>query len=844
MAKRSLTACPAGIETATTALTDRGWSREDLAARVVIEGKSRATTGVGIGTVKRFFGSGSLDRKYFVGICRALGLDWEAIAGKKGAEPGKGSGAGSEAEGRSPSELPQQASVIYDLRGAKFGGGAAMGGVHQSGGILNDYSGSKGASALDIDALVQTVREKVHDNIQQRCGTMRVLDMNHPIDLTDIYTSVNILEKITGRRRLGRNELLQNLDLEYFDHFMLSDILEKRIPVLAAVEAHDRLIILGKPGAGKTTLLKRLATLCNRGQLQSDAVPVFVTLKDFAETEDELDLLLYIGQQLEQYGVEDGAIAAKTLLQEGRALVLLDGLDEVPESDHKRVIRDIRGIYERFTGCQFVITCRIAAQEYTFEPFVEVEVADFDNKQITEFVAKWFQIQENPVKAQTFLKRLENDRPIRLLARTPLLLTLLCLVFQDAADFPRNRSRLYKEMLDMLLKKWDAKRNIERDQVYKALSLQRKEDLLSHVAFEAFKRGEHSFEQGDIERQIQGYIQNLPEVSTDLDFLQLDSEVVLKSIEAQHGLLVERRRGTYSFSHPTFHEYFTASYIASLNPDNLQQRLKNMAANITEKRWREVFLLVPEMIRSADYLVRLMKQEADQLLARDEKLQQVIAWVRTKQLSVNAQDIGFEVRKFYFNRVLDLDFYRKQDPTLSLALALYRDIELAIWLELYRNPYRALELELESYYGLGQAFTLDCDRAPEFTLNRILGRAYSFNDPTRFLNSSLVEGAVEGLRDQLPIPKGDRSEFRQWWQSNGKAWTEQLRAVMIDHRNIGHDWQFTSEQKALLEQYYDANQLLIECLNSDCYITRDVREEIEDTLFLPIAEIEARKAKP
>jgi hypothetical protein len=45
-----------------------------------------------------------------------------------------------------------------------------------------------------------------------------------------------------------------------------------------------------------------------------------------------------------------------------------------------------------------------------------------------------------------------------------------------------------------------------------------------------------------------------------------------------------------------------------------------------------------------------------------------------------------------------------------------------------------------------------------------------------------------------------------------------------------------------LQQYYNANKLLVDCLNSDCYVSREVRQEIEDTLLLPIAEIEKYKA--
>ncbi len=55
--------------------------------------------------------------------------------------------------------------------------------------------------------------------------------------------------------------------------------------------------------------------------------------------------------------------------------------------------------------------------------------------------------------------------------------------------------------------------------------------------------------------------------------------------------------------------------------------------------------------------------------------------------------------------------------------------------------------------------------------------------------------------------------------------------------HIGHDWQFSEEQKELLRQYHGANKLLVDCLNSDCYISRTVREEIENTLLLPISSI-------
>ncbi|MCL1490209.1 MAG: hypothetical protein M1G31_05535 [Pseudanabaena sp. Salubria-1] len=59
-----------------------------------------------------------------------------------------------------------------------------------------------------------------------------------------------------------------------------------------------------------------------------------------------------------------------------------------------------------------------------------------------------------------------------------------------------------------------------------------------------------------------------------------------------------------------------------------------------------------------------------------------------------------------------------------------------------------------------------------------------------------------------------------------------MHQICIDRRNIGHDWQFTKEQAKLLKQYYEANILLVECMNRS-YVSKQVREEIESTMLLP-----------
>jgi len=85
------------------------------------------------------------------------------------------------------------------------------------------------------------------------------------------------------------------------------------------------------------------------------------------------------------------------------------------------------------------------------------------------------------------------------------------------------------------------------------------------------------------------------------------------------------------------------------------------------------------------------------------------------------------------------------------------------------------------------------------------------------------------LKSKIP---DNREDIDAWWRNHGEEWTKELRQVCIDCRNIGHDWQFTNEQMELLNQYYAANLLLVECMNRS-YVSKQVREEIEATMLLP-----------
>ncbi|MEO0686693.1 MAG: NACHT domain-containing protein, partial [Cyanobacteria bacterium J06649_11] len=350
MPVRSLSVSQQFIEQVRDSVAQRGLTQTQLASEL----------GVSRSSVVKFLSGQNVDRRIFVRCCTALEIDWDVISGTN----------------------KSQAQNTHDTK----------------------------ATANNSKKLIRDIRNNVKADIHARCSTMRVLDMEQPIGIEDIYTNVNILEKLSGRQRLSLDELLANYDSENFDRFLIGQVRNERVSGVDAVERYNKLIILGKPGAGKTTFMKRLATLCNYGEFQPHCVPVFVTLKEFTEADGHPRLQDYIARQWDLCGVNDAEALVK-ILNQGCALILLDGLDEVRASDRDRVLRNINAFTNEFRYCRFVITCRIAAQDYIFQQFTEVEIADFTLDQIAEFAIKWFSTKKDPEKSKLFIQQLSENIP-------------------------------------------------------------------------------------------------------------------------------------------------------------------------------------------------------------------------------------------------------------------------------------------------------------------------------------------------------------------------------------------------------------------------------------------------
>ena len=233
--------------------------------------------------------------------------------------------------------------------------------------------------------------------------------------------------------------------------FALRDLLDLE------VEEHPwitrRWVVRGDPGAGKTTLLRHLAGSLAR-ETHPAWIPVFESLPRLMRHREWLFDRLARNLARAGHPARGLTPVLEREAREGRLLLLLDGLDEVPREDRDDAEGLLRDLSAHWPRTPLVVSSRPIGYRRPGGEFRELDLLPFDRVRRQRFLARWFGRktgEPDDAQAARALATLEADASLIELAGNPLYLTLMALLLEEGRAPHKNRTRLYDQVFGLLL---------------------------------------------------------------------------------------------------------------------------------------------------------------------------------------------------------------------------------------------------------------------------------------------------------------------------------------------------------------------------------------------------------
>jgi formylglycine-generating enzyme required for sulfatase activity len=405
------------------------------------------------------------------------------------------------------------------------------------------------------------------------------------------------------------------------------------LSVLEAVIANRQVVVVGDPGGGKSTFVNYLA-LCLAGSnveptenwlahlpgwpgAEANLLPVPIILRDFARHLPQplpgeatvCHLADFVAGWLKERQLGFGQKPLEQALEDGGAILLLDGLDEVPSVGQREFVRAaVEAFMERYPANRCLITCRTLSYQPPADkgqPDLRIkpgqipvfELAAFDPAQIDQFIVGWYaeltrQGQVRLEDQSDLTRRLQEavrQANMKPLAANPLLLTVMALVHTHKGRLPDARALLYEETIEVLLWRWEQVRRARTLRHMLAEAGRSELDLkrtLAELAYQAHKQ----ISINDWETRTA----DIGEMALQKALLKLNPDhydwvyEVLETIKLRAGLLIERSPGVFALPHRTFQEYLAGAHLAGRS-DFPRLARDNLVGEGT--KWREVILL-------------------------------------------------------------------------------------------------------------------------------------------------------------------------------------------------------------------------------------------------------------
>lgn len=328
-----------------------------------------------------------------------------------------------------------------------------------------------------------------------------------------------------------------------------------------ALAGHDRVLLRGNAGSGKTTLVQWLAVTAARHEYHEHLshllgrVPFVLPLRRVVH-----DGLLPTPDQF-LHAVRSNLAAAQPdgwvdrVLRDGRALLLVDGIDEIPDNDREMARRWIRDLSRDYPGNLWFVTARPSAIRDGWlagDGFTELSLSLMSRTDVTAFVRRWHTAaQAEPELAEGLISAIRTNADLGRLAVNPLMCGLLCALHRERHGFlPHSRKDLYEAALSMLLERRDLERGVYRDTDLR-LSRETKIQLLQKLAHWLIRNDRAEMERDDALGQLERALVYMAHIDT-------TPERLLRHLLDRSGLLRQPAPDRVDFVHRTFQDYLGA----------------------------------------------------------------------------------------------------------------------------------------------------------------------------------------------------------------------------------------------------------------------------------------------
>jgi hypothetical protein len=409
--------------------------------------------------------------------------------------------------------------------------------------------------------------------------------------------------KIFGLDELGKQDTEWDLDTAYLSLEAQSSVPEAgattRSPqrIDALLTSRPRVLLRGDAGAGKTTLVWWLASHAAAGTLGpqladlNGLVPYVVPLRTLRAQGRTFPTpaQLPTASRLMIDEAPDGW--AGRVLKAGRALILVDGLDEVSQDDRADAHTWLADLLARYPDNRCIVTSRPLAVDpgwLASEGFEELRLLPMRNEDIQSFVSAWHSAARLGTDTHEDLADLERDLSHQFrqnpaladLARTPLLCAVICAVHRARQGFlPETRWALYQSALHMLLGNRDKRRRIGSPEGIE-MTVEEHTQLLQRIAIWQVRGGQTEFTRLQAVRQLQPALAGMERVRA-----QGESDAILTHLVNRTGLLQERTDDFFQFTHRTFQDFLAAKEF--VEGDHLAELL----IRADNPQWEDVVLL-------------------------------------------------------------------------------------------------------------------------------------------------------------------------------------------------------------------------------------------------------------